>query len=64
VVELLSMLDWASMRDSSCDMVRWSLTTIGKFIVKSFFFTSLYLLGIGLLHSHVVVSLGASFGSP
>ena len=31
------MLDRASMRDSSCDMVRWNLTIAGKFIVKFFF---------------------------
>jgi len=31
------MLDGASMRDSSGDMVGWNLTPIGKFSVKSFF---------------------------
>ena len=32
VAQLLSMLDRASMWYSSCDMIRWNLTTAGKFI--------------------------------
>ena len=35
--QLLRMLDRASMRDSYFDMVRWNLTTAGKFTFKSFF---------------------------
>ena len=37
VNQLFNMLDTASLRTSSIDMVRWSLTATGIFIVKSYF---------------------------